>query len=72
MLENHATIKLAEYTIPLIGIKPYYTIEECQCCHNEYHFQELKLNESGNQFLCVRCREENFNGRVIPKVGTLS
>lgn len=55
-MDNHATIKLAEYIIPLIGIPPYYTIEECGCCHNEYHFQELELNSAGNQFLCAKCK----------------
>lgn len=58
-MQKHVTIKLGEYDIPLIGIKPKLIELECDLCHNWKSIEDLELNDAGNQFLCLKCREEN-------------
>jgi predicted SprT family Zn-dependent metalloprotease len=53
---NHATVKIGDYTIPLVGVPVSATEMECELCHNVVHITKVHLNEEGNQFLCLRCR----------------
>jgi hypothetical protein len=53
---KHAEIKLDGYTIPLIGIAPDATQQECELCHDIFQLQSLEL--VGTQMLCERCRRE--------------
>jgi len=56
---KHAEVKIGEYKIPLIGIDPSSTEYECDLCHEIFEVEEVELNESGNQFLCKKCKYEN-------------
>jgi len=53
---KHATVKIDDLVIPLIGIPPTATEMECELCHDIFHITDVKLNEEGNQFLCKKCR----------------
>ena len=55
MLQEHANVKIGEYVIPLIGVPPSATLQECELCHDEVPLREAELSESG-QVLCRRCR----------------
>ena len=55
---DHATVKIDKYVIPLIGVPRDATLGQCDCCHDDFHVQDLKLNEAGNQFLCRKCRHD--------------
>ena len=54
----HATVKLGEYTIPLIGIDRSATEMECELCHDIFHISQVQLSESGKQFLCPKCSKQ--------------
>ncbi len=54
MIGDHATIKVSGYSIPLIGVPKPSTLEECDCCHDEYRLQEVE--RVGVQWLCRKCR----------------
>ena len=56
---KHAEVEIGEYKIPLIGIPPKATEYECDLCHNIFSIRELKLSESGSQFLCKKCLYES-------------
>jgi len=51
---KHATFKLGDYTIPLIGVDPNATLEECDLCHDIFGIQQIEL--TGRQFLCGKCK----------------
>ena len=53
---THTTVRLGDYTIPLIGVKQTATEEECDLCHDIFHLSQIELAET--QFLCGRCRRE--------------
>lgn len=55
---KHAEVTIGEYTIPLIGIPSSATLDECDCCHDFFSIQQLEINESGNQVLCIKCRNQ--------------
>jgi len=52
---NHATVKLGDYKIPLIGVPANATREFCDLCAFEGELLEINLAENGRQFLCDRC-----------------
>lgn len=60
---KHASVRVAGYVIPLIGIPRDATMNECDLCHDVFHIQDLKVNESGNQVLCKKCRS-NINPKA--------
>lgn len=41
--------------IPLIGIPPEATLQECALCHDQFPLQQIQFDEHG-QPLCPRCR----------------
>lgn len=53
---KHAQVKVDGMLIPLIGIPPDATLEECDLCHDLKPIWELTFN--GKQFLCERCINE--------------
>ncbi len=52
---KHATIKFGEYEIPLIGLPPSSTEEDCQQCKKRFHLQEIELVHT--KFLCNECKK---------------
>ncbi len=61
--DKHATVRLGEYTVPLIGIPPSATQAECERCHAIFHLADVKLHTESGEFLCDKCMEcrEEFN-----------
>ena len=55
---NHALVTLGDYTVPLIGLPPSATLEECDLCHNTFPLQKVEIQARG-QILCPRCRQPN-------------
>lgn len=53
---KHAEVKVDGMLIPLIGIPPDATLEECDLCHDIKPIWELTFN--GQQFLCERCSKQ--------------
>ena len=56
MLEDHALVPAGEYIVPLIDIPHEAGVYYCDLCGKDGGILELKLNEAGNQFLCLKCR----------------
>lgn len=54
MKDKHATVKIGEYTIPLIGIAESATQQKCSRCKCSFHLSEITLNENGKP-LCKEC-----------------
>lgn len=54
---KHAHVNLGEYSVPLIGIKPSATEQECSVCHRTFHLSEIKLDGNGNP-RCKDCTKE--------------
>lgn len=54
MLKDHAIIEREGFKIPLIGIPPQATIDECDCCHDQFSIRDLEWN--GQQLLCKKCK----------------
>ena len=50
---NHATIKLGDYTIPLIGVDRTAAQEKCDRCGNTFSIQEVEIIVG--QVLCSDC-----------------
>jgi hypothetical protein len=57
---NHATVKIGDYTIPLIGIPLSATEMECDLCHDIFHINDVHLMFEGKQFLCQKCRSDIY------------
>ena len=53
---KHATVQIGNMTIPLIGIAPEATLEECDCCHDIFSIRQVEL--VGRQFLCQKCKTD--------------
>ena len=50
---KHATVKIAGYTIPLIGIAPEATEDKCERCGKLSHLSELAFVDG--QMICKDC-----------------
>lgn len=63
---NHATVRLGDYKVPLIGIPESATEEECNGCKKRNkHLSEVMLDEQG-RFMCWSCRmKERIKAKVI-------
>lgn len=57
-MAKHAQVRIGEYEIPLIGIPPKATEYTCDLCGDIFRVEALCLNDTGNQFLCEKCRTE--------------
>lgn len=53
---KHATVKIGDYDIPLIGIPPDATLEECDLCGYLFNLRQVQVSENGRQILCDKCR----------------
>lgn len=51
---KYAIVKLGDYNIPLIGIKPSATMEKCDICNNIFYILDINLVFKG-YFLCCKC-----------------
>lgn len=56
-MAKHATVKVGEYTVPLIGVPPTATTEKCSQCGEARHLSELSLDEHGHP-VCATCRDK--------------
>ena len=54
---EHATVKVGDMEIPLIGISKKETQDVCDFCGVYFHLQDLKLSFDG-EFLCENCYYE--------------
>ena len=52
---KHATVKIGDYEIPLIGLPLSATEMECDLCHDIFHISDVHLTFEGKQFLCQKC-----------------
>lgn len=53
---KHATVKIDNMEIPLIGIPKENVNETCDHCHKSFHIQDIVLTDT--QFLCKNCQDE--------------
>ena len=67
---KHATLMIAGYRIPLIGIEPRETLEECDCCHDIFSIQQIQL--TGTQFLCPKCRDTGYGRDTGQRVSEIA
>lgn len=56
-VQKHATVKVGDYTIPLIGVPPLATKEKCSECGELRHLSEISLNDKGHP-VCATCRDK--------------
>lgn len=63
---NHATVRIAGYNLPLIGIRQDATEEQCDGCKRTYHLNEIRV-DMGGRFMCWSCRmkERIYNKEII-------
>lgn len=52
---KHATVKIGDYTIPLIGIGESATQDNCDKCGTLIHITELQFQADGVTLLCKKC-----------------
>lgn len=62
-MKQHATIRLGDYNIPLIGIAAEATTEKCDLCRAPIHIQGVRL--TGVQFICFRCVEDKHTVKCL-------
>jgi hypothetical protein len=61
---NHATVRIAGYNLPLIGIGQEATEEQCDGCKQTFHLSEIKID--AGRFMCWSCRmKERIYNKVI-------
>jgi hypothetical protein len=53
-INDHATVRIGEYLIPLITVPDHATREECDLCHDHFYIGDIDYN--GIQYLCYKCR----------------
>ena len=56
MFSDHAYARTTDGDLPLIGIPKEACEMECDLCGDVVYWLDTRLNESGNQFLCLKCR----------------
>lgn len=63
---THATVRLGDYRVPLIGVNQSATEEKCDKCKRVFHLSEVKLDH--DRFMCWSCRmkEIMFYERANP------
>lgn len=54
---KHATVRLSEYEVPLIGVPASATQEKCADCGKLFHLSEIELDLNGRH-LCPVCKEK--------------
>lgn len=61
-MDKHATIKLGEYTVPLIGIPEKATLQKCVVCRFTFHLSDIILDERCRPH-CRACMEKKTKGQ---------
>jgi len=51
---KHATVKIGDFTVPLIGIKKDATQQECVKCKRSFHLSNIILDNKGEPH-CKAC-----------------
>jgi hypothetical protein len=51
---KHATVRLGEYTVPLIGVPEDATLETCDTCKKKFNLRVIVLDEHGVP-KCPKC-----------------
>jgi hypothetical protein len=54
---RHATVRVGDYEIPLIGVPRSATDGMCEGCYKTFHITELGLTED-NRTLCAQCAKK--------------
>lgn len=54
---THATVRIAGYNLPLIGIDRSATEDKCDLCGDIFHLSDLTF--TGKQFLCGKCKRHD-------------
>ena len=54
---KHATVRIGEYVIPLIGVPTDATQQECANCKKSFHLSDVMLDVNGTPF-CKKCLAE--------------
>jgi len=62
---KHASVRIGEYDIPLIGIPPSATEYECDLCHNIFEVEKMEVNAEGNAVYCPKCRSKPASGESL-------
>lgn len=55
-MKKHATVRIGEYVIPLIGISVSETQETCDSCGKIFHLADVELDFSC-KIKCVGCKK---------------
>jgi len=53
-VSEHATVKVGDYTIPLIGVPKDASQQRCEGCKENFHLSEITLDTNGNP-MCPGC-----------------
>lgn len=56
-MSEHATVKLSEFEVPLIGIPKESTQETCFACGVIMHLNEAVITKGG-KVVCPRCAKQ--------------
>lgn len=51
---NHATVRIGEYTVPLIGIPKSATRQKCHHCKKSFHIADMEVDEQFRP-TCKKC-----------------
>jgi hypothetical protein len=63
MKSDHANVEREGFTVPLIGIPPNTVLETCDLCHDYLPIRKLEF--TGTQMLCEKCRTQN-HAPILP------
>lgn len=53
---KHATAKIGEYEIPLIGISPTATEERCDLCKKTHHIKDVMIVMGAGLSCAITCK----------------
>lgn len=59
---KHATVKIGNYTVPLIGIPKSATDETCELCGDVMHMSESTFQDG--KMLCKTCVDKNIKNNI--------
>jgi hypothetical protein len=59
---KHASVRIDNWNIPLIGIPPSATIQACTKCGMDRHLQDVVLDHDGNP-VCRNCLTDKKLGK---------
>lgn len=58
-MSKHASVRIAGYEVPLIGVPVSATNDRCDGCGKDFHIQELAwvMVRTGNVLVCYTCQQ---------------